>query len=64
MTEHTGRRQDNAPLWPKRLREAAARLDAEGKAHMVWISTNLRELAQDIDKIIETDRTASAVKEG
>lgn len=56
MTEHTERRQDNAPLWPKRLREAAARLDAEGKAHKVPVARHMRQLAYELEQIIEAEK--------
>lgn len=56
MTEHTERRQDNAPLWPKRLREAASRLDAEGKPHKAIVARHMRELAGEISAIIEAEK--------
>lgn len=56
MTDHTERRQDKTPLWPRRLREAASRIDMEGKAHKAIVARHMRELAAEISEIIATGK--------
>lgn len=64
MTDRTERRQDKTPLWPKRLREAAARLDAEGKAHKAIVARHMRELAGEISAIIEAEKLDNVSTKG